>query len=205
MPDMSDPRQPPPEAVIFDMDGTLTVSTFDFDVIRREIGLPLEPRSPILEALATMTPDDRQRAEAILHRHEFEAARNALLQDQAVEVVRAIRHAGLPVALLTRNSHASVNTLLETYPFAFDVIRTREDGAFKPSPEPILTLCRQMNARPEATWSVGDFLYDLQAGIAAGAITVLMMGDDPEPEFAHLARHKIRRLTELLDLLGIAV
>lgn len=206
---MSSARQMPTrsanraQAVIFDMDGTLTVSTFDFDAIREEIGLPVEPRTPILEALEAMSPDERGRAEAILHRHEAEAARNSRLQEGAIDVVRIIRAHGIPVALLTRNSRVSVEALLAAFPFTFDVVRSREDGTFKPSPDPILALSRQMKADPAATWVVGDHLFDLQAGNAAGAVTVLMMGDGPEPAFADLADQRIRRLPELLTLLEL--
>jgi len=42
---------PPIEAIIFDMDGTLTVPVLDFDRIRSEIGLPA---GPILESLLAL-------------------------------------------------------------------------------------------------------------------------------------------------------
>ena len=38
---------------IFDMDGTLTISTHDFDYMRKELGLGVD--EPILEALHAMS------------------------------------------------------------------------------------------------------------------------------------------------------
>ena len=38
---------------------------------------------------------------------------------------------------------------------------------------------------------------------AAGAMTVLMIGDGPAPEYATQATHTIRSLRELLRLLGV--
>jgi phosphoglycolate phosphatase-like HAD superfamily hydrolase len=48
---------------------------------------------------------------------------------------------------------------------------------------------------------VGDFLFDIQSGRAAGTRTVLMIGDAPRPQFADQADHVIRRLPQLLPLL----
>lgn len=87
--------------VIFDMDGTLTRPVLDFDRIREEIGLA---RGPILEAVLSMPPTDRARAESILSHHESAAAASSELQPYAEEVVERIRAAGHPTVLMTRNS-----------------------------------------------------------------------------------------------------
>src|SRR5262249_26341855 len=89
------------KAVIFVMDGTLTRSTLDFDLIRAEIGIA---EGPILEAVAQMPPEDRARAELILRRHESAASAANELQPGAAKVVAAIRAARIPVALMTQNS-----------------------------------------------------------------------------------------------------
>ncbi|HSW46034.1 MAG TPA: HAD family hydrolase [Phycisphaerae bacterium] len=192
-----------PSAVLFDLDGTLTRPYFDFDAIRREIGLPTEPWAPILESLEHMTRLERTRAEAILHRHEHEAAEASELWDDARHVVGAIRAAGIPAALMTRNSRRSVDTVMAKHGLRFDAEYTREDGPIKPAPDPVLILCRRLNAEPTRAWVIGDYLFDLQSGNSAGAVTVLMLGDSPLPDWADQARHVIRRLSELLPLLGL--
>jgi len=191
------------EAVIFDLDGTLTLPYLDFDVIRREIGLPVKPRTPVLEALEQMTPPERSRAEAIIHRHEKEAARASELQEDALDVLSAIRTHDIPLGLLTRNSRRSAQMVLDKHGMKFDWIYTREDGPIKPSPQPVLAICQHFSVPAQSAWVVGDYLFDLQAGNAAGATTVLMIGNTSTPEFAHLADHVIRRLSELLTLLAI--
>ena len=60
-------------AVIFDLDGTLTIPVLDFDAMRAEMGLTNEP---ILEDMERMDADRRAEAEAILQRHEHRAAHN---------------------------------------------------------------------------------------------------------------------------------
>ncbi|NLX20985.1 MAG: HAD family hydrolase [Phycisphaerae bacterium] len=188
-------------AVFFDMDGTLTKPCFDFDAIRREIGLPKEPWMPILEALELMPADERRRAEAILLRHEAEAAETCDLWEDAVEVVSRLRGAGLRTALLTRNSRQSAERVLARHGLSFPIVHTREDGPIKPAPDPVLAVCRQLDVPPAKTWVVGDYLFDLQSGNAAGARTVLMIGDAPRPVYADQADFVIRRLSELLGLL----
>lgn len=191
-------------AVLFDMDGTITKPYFDFDAIRREIGLPTEPRTPILEAMDEMTPEQRARTETILHRYEEQGARESELQDDAHFVLDTIRSAGIPVGLITRNSRKSVDTVIAKHDLHFDRIHTRENGPVKPAPDAILNMCRHFNVKPTTTWLVGDYLFDLLSGNAAGVTTVLMINEDPEPDYAHHADHVIQRLRQLIPLLGIA-
>lgn len=189
--------------VIFDLDGTLTRPALDFDAIRAEIGIA---SGSILEAVAAMPPADRSRAEAILARHEAEAAANSELQPGASEIVAAIRAAGFAVALMTRNSRPSVRTFLSRHGLAFDLIRTREDGVFKPSPQPVLDICRTLDAAVRDTWVVGDFHYDIVCGRAAGARTALLWDDHrPCPEWAAEADVVITRLMQLSEHLNLPV
>lgn len=185
-------------AVIFDLDGTLTQPYLDFDAIRREIGIE---RGPILEAIAEMDAGVRRNAEVILLRHEWEAAKNATLYEGAVETVAACRAKGYGVAILTRNTRSVVDYILAENGFVFDAIRTREDGAIKPSAEPVLSICRELQADPSHSWMVGDYLFDILSGKAAGTRTILMIGEGPVPEYAPRANYVIRLLPELLTIL----
>ncbi len=183
--------------VIFDLDGTITKPYLNFDAVRAEIGVS----GPILEAMEGMNTEERKRTEAVLYRYEREAAENASLQDGAIEVLDACRARGFPIAILTRNSKPNVHMVMEKFGIRVDALRTREDGAIKPSPDPILSLCDELGADPRQSWMVGDFLFDIQSGRAAGTHTVLMIGDAPRPTFADQADHVIRRLAQLLPLL----
>jgi HAD superfamily hydrolase (TIGR01549 family) len=197
------PERPRIAAVLFDMDGTLTQPQLDFDAIRAEIGLPTTPRTPILESLERMTPEDRERAEAILHHHEETASAESVLQTGAVELLDALRRCAVPVGLITRNSRRSAGAFLERHDLVFDAVRAREDGPVKPSPEPILDICKAIRAAPHQTWFVGDYLFDLQAGRAAGTTTVLILNNEPAPDYADQADHTIKQLDELIALLSL--
>lgn len=192
---------PGKSAVIFDMDGTLTRAVLDFDQIRAEIGIVGET---ILEALAKMDADARRRADEIVARHERDAATGSELQPFAKECLRALRNAGIPVALMTRNSRKSVETVLARHNLVFDHIRTREDGPFKPSPEPVHDICQLLGVPPQNAWVVGDFRYDLECGRAAGARTILFIESGQVPDWACLADTIVRDLRDIPSLVGVA-
>src|SRR6187200_3347990 len=89
-----------PRAMLFDMDGTLTEPMLDFPRIKAEMGIG---NRPILEALTEMTASDRAAAEAVLHRHEEEAATCSTLNPGCRELLAWLRERRMPLALITRN------------------------------------------------------------------------------------------------------
>ena len=187
----------PVEAVIFDLDGTLVHSELDFDVIRSQIGIPT---GSVLEALEQMPHDQRRRATEILDRHEARSAAEATLDASAHNVLAILDGRGLKIALLTRNSRASVDTALTRHNLRFDFIRSREDHPVKPSPEPVLAICAALNVQPARTLVVGDYLFDLQSANQAGARSVLLR-NDRNAEFIPHAWQVIDSLDGLIDLL----
>jgi len=136
--------------VIFDLDGTLLDSPLDFDAIRCEIGLP--DGQPILEALEGLPPPERARAEAVINRHETEAVRASHLIPGATDLLAWLRARGLKVALLTRNSRASVEAAARRHGLAFDAAVTREDHEPKPSPHGVRHLMEACGAPPRPWW-----------------------------------------------------
>ncbi len=163
------------EAVVFDMDGTLTQSNLDFDRIRAECGAP--PGRPVLEHMEELPQSERGHVLDVLQRHERRAARECCLQPGAIELLRELRHRGFKTALLTRNSAESVRTVLERFPLRFDCWLSREDARPKPSPEPLLKIARALDVPPERMLMVGDYKFDVQAGRAAGSRTAFLLTD----------------------------
>ena len=66
-----------PQALLFDLDGTLTEPMLDFVQIRADMGLPIG--APILETIATLEHARRIECERILGRHEARAAADSKL------------------------------------------------------------------------------------------------------------------------------
>ena len=188
------------EGVIFDMDGTLVEPLLDFGAIREELGI--RPEEGILEAIEAMDPPRRDEANMRLGAHELSAARRAPAMPGAAEVVGRIRRAGLPVALLTRNTREAMATVVARLGVEFDLAWSREDGPIKPEPDGVLRACEALGIAPRHTACVGDFHYDIIAANAAGAVSVLLCGGG-RPAFADEADHVIEALTELPEILGI--
>jgi HAD superfamily hydrolase (TIGR01509 family) len=158
-----------PRAILLDMDGTLTEPLLDFPRIKAEMGIG---QRPILEALAEMSEAERIAAEAVLFRHEEEAAARSTLNAGCRELLDDLTTSGIATALITRNSAASVRTVLERHRLAISVLVTRADAPPKPRPEPLRLACQQLGVSPTHAWMVGDGQYDVEAGLAAGIRTV---------------------------------
>jgi len=187
--------------VIFDLDGTLLEPAFDFEAIRREIGLP--PGAAIIEAMDRFSESERARANSILERHEAEAARCSRLMPGAGELLDSLRAQGVRTAVLTRNSRRSAERACRRHGLAFDAVVTREDHVPKPSPAGVRRLMQTLGAEPEETVVVGDFRFDVEAGAAAGCRTIALVAD-PAPGWASGATWTAADLAEVRRILSEA-
>ncbi|MBN2590119.1 MAG: HAD family hydrolase [Sedimentisphaerales bacterium] len=188
------------KAVIFDMDGTITKPYFDFNLIRKEIGLD-ENSEPLLEAMEKMSPSERVKAEEILHYHEQKAIDASELNDFAAETLSTLRSDGIPIGILTRNTKANAYAVLSKHGLQFDAVLGREDGPVKPDAFGVIELCKNFNVEPNETLVVGDFLFDVLSAIDAGAISVLLLNNKKEPEFAKIAHYRIDNISQVLDII----
>ena len=171
--------------VVFDMDGTLVISGLDFERIRAEANIP--DGLPILEFIESASDAAREKALRVLLAHEGRAARSCSLRPGALHVLGSLRELGMKLALLTRNSRDSVRVVLERFGLEFDFWIAREDAAPKPSPEPVLKTAAGLGLSPAELLVVGDYIFDIEAGRAAGAATALLRQDgrpvpDPPPD-----------------------
>ena len=171
------------------MDGTLTEPLLDFPRIKAEMGIGA---GPILEALAAMTELDRRRAEAVLCRHEEDAAARSTLNPGCLELLDHLLGRGIGTALITRNSRRSVETVLQRHRLKIGVLVTREDAPPKPDPSPLHHACGLLGVGNAAAWMIGDGQYDIEAGLAAGIRTV-WISHRRERNFAAVPWREARR------------
>jgi HAD superfamily hydrolase (TIGR01549 family) len=187
-------------AVIFDLDGTLTQPFFDFDAIREEMGYPRDA-GPVLELMEKMTAAERNRAERILLAHEQRAVELSTLNAGAGETLAAIRSAGLPVGILTRNLRRNAFAVARKHGLVFDYVVGREDGPAKPDPSGVLQICSAFSIRPQEAIVVGDYLFDLLCARSAGAIAVWLRHSNAKEDFSAAAAYVIDALPELLPII----
>jgi len=190
----------PIKAVIFDLDGTITKPFFDFDAIRREIGLD-ETAGPILEAMEKMTPTQRARAKNILDYHEKLAVEQSDLNDGARETLDTLYKAGIKIGILTRNKKANTLAVAQKHNLKFDFIFDRDDGPVKPDAFGVFEICRRFNVKPQETLVVGDYLFDILCAKAAGAISVLLANHPKAAEFAKHADFTIEKIDQILQII----
>lgn len=186
-----------PRVILFDMDGTITEPFLDFPRIKAEMGIGTRP---ILEAMAEMEGERRREAETILLRHECAAAEASTLNKGCRELLGWIERQGMGMGLITRNSRASVETTLRRHGLCFKVVVAREDGRYKPDPDPLWRACERLGVGVEGAWMVGDGQHDVEAGVAAGVKTV-WVSHGRVRSFAAEPWRSVRDLVELTELL----
>ncbi len=204
-------------AVLFDFDGTLThPDSLDFPALRAAIGCP--PGTLILEYIdALPTEEERVLRRKILADFELAAARASVPNDGAEETIGLLRDHGIRIGILTRNTRSSIVASLANFTRIserdFQVIVTRDsEGRPKPHPDGVLAAARALGVAPHEMLVVGDFVFDIAAGKAAGSPTVLLTNGRTASRLSTshdaqsvepAADYTINALGELTGILGI--
>ncbi|OGV35384.1 MAG: hypothetical protein A2020_06530 [Lentisphaerae bacterium GWF2_45_14] len=152
------------KAVIFDMDGTLTVPTIDFDLIRKELGIP---DGDMVNVIASWPEARRDAAWALIQKYESES--KIIIKDGVLECLKKFRELGIMLGILTRNSADGVSRVAEKLRFDFDMVLTREHEYVKPDPETVRCFLREWELEPGETLVVGDYIHDIECARNAGA------------------------------------
>lgn len=197
------------KGVLFDFDGTLTrPGAMDFAAIKREIRCP--DGIAILEYLETLPAGEKEELLKILEEKEAKAAVASVPNEGAEECLCSLKKRFIPFGILTRNSLASVRIALEKFGHMtlsdFTAIITRDDSLPKPHPEGVFQAALRMGITTSELMLVGDFRFDIMAGKAARACSVLlrngrgsvMAPGDPEPDYT------VDNLLQVLDILEVS-
>ena len=176
---------------IFDLDGTLTLPVHDFAVIRRELGMT-DADTDILQFLAGLPRFESEARRARLMEIEYELAEKTAAAPGAVRLLDHLARRDTRVGILTRNTREiALHTLgkigLRGY-FTAEAILGRDEALPKPHPEGIEKLLADWERSPGETVMVGDYLFDLQSGRAAGTATI------------HVDRTRTFRWPQLADM-----
>jgi hydrogenase expression/formation protein HypE len=167
------------QAVLFDFDGTLTKpGALNFPRLKESIGCP--PDAPVLEYIDNL-PTLSQRNDALkqLERFEKEAAVNSEPNIGAQKLIHFLRSKGIGIGIITRNTLTSVEQALLNFEDIdtsyFDVIVSRETPVpLKPKGDGIILAAETLKVDVKQLLMVGDFVFDIQAGQAAGCMTAFL-------------------------------
>jgi HAD superfamily hydrolase (TIGR01509 family) len=186
------------KGVIFDMDGTITAPYFDFARIKAAAGIG---DVDMLDYLRSATGKEYERIHGLLMKFEEDGVASAKLNRGARTLLAALAKRKIPTALLTRNSRKSVEGVCARLKLKFDVTVTREDGPHKPAPEPIRRIARRWGLKRNELLMVGDYKWDVLCANNAGVPCAVLINGDPPPDWAKSAQFKIKRLTEVVDII----
>lgn len=183
---------PRPKAVLFDLDGTLLDTAPDLadavNRLRTERGLEPAPYetlrcvasqgSPgLLRVAFGVSPGDEGYAELVkgfLANYKAAMTVKTRLFDGITEMLEGLKERGINWGIVTNKIAQLTDPLVVQIGLheAGCVISGDTTPHSKPHPEPVREAARRLGMAPADCWFVGDDLRDVQAGQAAGAITI---------------------------------
>lgn len=189
---MNRPLFPAPRAILFDLDGTLADTAPDLaaavNLLRTARGLEPTPYA-ILRPTASagargmigaafgLTPADEGYEE--LRLQWFDNYQNAMAVHSTLfpgieELLKGIADGGMAWGIVTNKPARFTDPLVGMIGLghAGCVISGDTTPQPKPHPGPLLEGARRLGIAPEQCWYVGDDLRDVEAGRAAGMLTV---------------------------------
>jgi phosphoglycolate phosphatase len=173
-------------AALFDLDGTLVLTSIDFGAMKGAIlaivaEAGLDParfkgrdalsivRDVSLGLGAAEAPRFLARCEAAMVVCELTALRQAVPAKGVESFLAWLRARGVKVGIVTRNSRVAVERLLAQIPLPHDVLLTRSDVPFpKPDPSHLTAALDRLGVAPGEAIMIGDHVLDIVGGRAAG-------------------------------------
>lgn len=160
---------------IFDLDGTIVETDYDWRKIRKEIGCEEEP---ILTYLERLSEPERTEKWQILQQYEKQATDKAMLKEGIGAFISYLQNKKIKTALVTNNSRENTKFLLEKFHLNFDKVLTRESGLWKPSGLPFLKIVNFFRVQNKECAVVGDSVFDVTAAREAGIPHIFILSHE---------------------------
>jgi pyrophosphatase PpaX len=209
-------------AVLFDLDGTLIDSiglilgSMRYAFAKCRAPLPTDAQwlagvgTPLRTMFQRYFSDDAEidRLIAAYREHQF-ANHDDLVRcyDDVPGVIASLAHVGHPMALVTSKTETLARRGLECVGLIdyFEVmIGCDSCSRHKPHPEPVLTALDRLGYQPDEAAFVGDSVHDVEAGNAAGVLTIAALwGPFSREQLAVASPDRyLERIVELPQLLA---
>ena len=212
---------PRPLAVLFDLDGTLIdsieliLNSARHAFRDREGHVPSDAEwltgvgIPLSTMFKRYARDDAEVDTLIAKYREYQLANHDRLvrcYDQVVDTVDRLRDAGHPLGIVTSKTGWLAQKGIDNVGLGshFDVIIGCDTcDRHKPDPMPVLVACERLGYPTDQAVFVGDSIYDMQAGNAAGVTTIAALWGPftREDLVASEPDHYLERISELPRLL----
>ena len=170
------------DGIIFDMDGTLSVSCIDYQLMRESLDIP---QGDLFTVMETWDDGDRilQSMDTILEIEDVAAGQSKGMAG-VEELLLFLQDQPVKVGLVTRNTQYSVNAFFESighqYRGVFDILMTREFPYVKPDKRCLTHFADAWGISSSRLLMVGDSTEDVECGNAAGTATCLITGGGNE-------------------------
>lgn len=217
------------EAVSFDLDGTLIDSIGTYITIVNQafpaVGLPPVPREALLDAIRyggfdwekvlpldigaqkESTIETARKAILAIYRETFR--RETRMFPGAAEILREVARMGYRIGLVTATQRIFLSDKLHPLRMAgaerlLEVMITTDDvERQKPAPDPLILCAERLQIETSRMVYIGDSRVDIQAGKAAGSLTVGVLSgvEDRDTLVAEEADHILETVGDLLPLL----
>ena len=139
--------------------------------------------------------------------HYFNFISSSILYPEVEDTLKLLNENKIKISLLTTKGQEQAEKIIDHFNLrsSFNYLMGRRDGLdHKPSPEPLLYICKELGINPSETLMVGDTELDIQCGKNAGAKTCgVLYGyrtknqiENEKPDFS------ISSLNELLKILN---
>lgn len=188
-----------PAAVLWDMDGTLIDTepywisaehalveefggTWSDDFAEHLVGNALEHSAQFIRANSPVTLNDLDLIEDLLARVIVQIREHVPWRPGALELLGALKDAGVPNALVTMSWRSLVDEVLIHLPTGFDAVVTGDEVEHgKPHPEPYATAARLLGVDVADCIAIEDSPTGVRSALAAGVPTIAVPHVVPVP------------------------
>jgi HAD superfamily hydrolase (TIGR01509 family) len=167
------------KAILFDMDGTLTVPNIDWQELRTRVGVP--PGVGIMEHIYTLSAAQAQQADDIVRQIEMASVLQAEANSGMDQLFSHLEQFPWKLALITNNHRQAMEHVVSRFDLHFDLLLSREDALLKPAPDLVLLALERFGITAQEAVFVGDGRYDREACAAAGVHYIHLVHDATRP------------------------